>query len=117
MRGFAKDGYVVKVLDKRKTPFGTAFYQANHATLRSGATRFHCITYWGNISYSKFESKEPKVEVSCPACGEEMHRAVYVGKDRLVKDIGAVGYSPVLVLDPFDSSGEPNFVDIVDGRG
>jgi hypothetical protein len=115
VRGFAKDGYLVKVLDKRKTAFGTAFYQCNHATLRSGVRRFHCVTYWGNVSYSRFESKESKVEVLCPVCGEEMHRAVYVGKSRFVKDIGAVGYAPVLVVDPLDSSGEPNFVDVVEG--
>jgi hypothetical protein len=115
MKGFAKDGYIVKVLDKRKTVFGTSWYAMNHATIRFGAKRFHVVTWWGVVSYCKFEFKESRVEVSCPACGDDMHRAVYVGKNRFVKDIGAIGYSPVLVFDPFDSSGEPNFVDVVDG--
>ena len=35
MRGFEKDGYIVKVMGARKTIFGTAWYQLNHALLGS----------------------------------------------------------------------------------
>jgi hypothetical protein len=45
VRGFAKDGYLVKVHGKRETVFGTAYYQLNHATIRYGIRRFHVVTW------------------------------------------------------------------------
>jgi len=113
VRGYEKDGYIVKVFDERKTVFGTAHYQLNHATIRIGIRRFHVVTWHGICSYRKFKSEKVMVEVSCPACSSEMVRSVYVGKRHIVKDVGDAGYVPLFVDDEFDENGEPNYIDVV----
>lgn len=44
-RCYEKDGYIVKVLAKRKSIFGTAWYQLNHASVKRGVKRFHVATW------------------------------------------------------------------------
>ena len=44
-----------------------------------------------------------------------MVRSVHVGKRRIVKDLGSVGYESVFVDDEFDECGEPNYVEVVGG--
>ncbi|MDH5482201.1 MAG: hypothetical protein OEY22_04900 [Candidatus Bathyarchaeota archaeon] len=117
VRGFANDGYLVKVHDVRKTVFGTAWYELNHATVRVGVKRFHCVTWWGNCGNRKFESVKLDIEVLCPVCSEEMVRSVYVGKRFIVRDIGVDGYLPVFADDEFDGVGVANYVDVVGGSG
>ena len=67
VRGFEKDGYLVKVHESRKTVFGTAHYQLNHATIRVGIKRFQSVTWFGSVAYRKFKSAKVKNEtfVSC----------------------------------------------------
>jgi hypothetical protein len=110
-----EDGYLVKVHAKRKTIAGTAFYQLNHATIRLGIKRFHAVTWFGSASNRKFKSKASHCEDICPACGEEMTRSFYVGKRRIVKDIGSPDYVPLFVDDEFGESGEPNYVEVDGG--
>jgi len=112
-QGFKKHGYYVKVFPERKTVFGTAHYQLNHATIRVDVTRFHSVTWFGSCGNRKFKSAEVKVEVSCPVCGSEMVRSVYVGKRHIVKDVGRVDYVPLFVDDEFDENGEPNYIEVV----
>jgi hypothetical protein len=114
VRGYAKDGYLVKVLGSRKTVFGTAHYQLNHATIRVGIKRFQSVTWFGICSYSKFKSVKLKAKVLCPVCSSEMSRSAYVGKRHIVKDLGNPDYQPVFVDDEF-SLGEPNYVDLGGG--
>jgi hypothetical protein len=57
-QNFLKDGYVVKVLGKRKTVFGTAWYQLHHATIRLGIKRFQSVTWFGNMGYRKLRGCE-----------------------------------------------------------
>jgi len=111
-QGFKKHGYYVRVLAERKTVFGTAWYQLNHATIRVGATRFHSVTWFGSCGNRKFKSEEVKVQVSCPVCKSEMVRSVYVGKRHIVKDVGSADYVPLFVDDEFDENGEPNYIDV-----
>jgi hypothetical protein len=115
VRGYGKDGYLVKVLNERKTIFGTAHYQLNHATIRVGFKRFQSVTWFGNVSYRKFRGLRVKSEVSCPACHGEMVKSVYVGKRHIAKCVGDAGYLSWFVDEEFDS-GEPNYVDVVGGR-
>jgi len=110
-----EDGYLVKVHGKRKTVFGTAWYQLNHATIRVGIKRFHTVTWFGSVSYRKFKSETMRSEDVCPACGEEMDRCAYVGKRHVVKDVGHPEYVAWFVDDEFDEHGKPNFVDVVGG--
>ena len=112
-QAFLKDGYYVKVLGKHETVFGTAHYQLNHATIRIGIKRFHAVTWFGSCGNRKFKSEELKAEASCPVCGGELVRAVYVGKRHIVKDVGHADYVSVLLFDEFGEDGEPNFIDVV----
>ena len=109
------DGYLVKVHDKRKTVLGTSFYLMHHATIRVGIRRFHIVTYFGSMSNRHFRSVVPPCEDVCPACDEEMARSSYVGKRRIVKDIGSPDYAALFVDDEFDESGEPNYVEVGGG--
>lgn len=111
VRKYLKDGYIVKVLAERKTAFGTAHYQAHHATVRLGIKRFHAVTWFGVCGNRKYASKELEAEVTCPACGDEMVRSVYVGERYFVKDVGHPNYEPILLFDEFDEFGDPNFID------
>ncbi|MDH5483493.1 MAG: hypothetical protein OEY22_11560 [Candidatus Bathyarchaeota archaeon] len=117
VRGFAKDGYLVKVHETRKTVFGTAYYQLNHATIRVGLKRFHVVTWFGSMSYRMFEGEKLVSEDVCSVCGGEMVRCFHAGKRRIVKDVGDIGYVACFVDDEFDERGEPNYVEIVGSRG
>jgi len=114
--GFLKDGYIVKVLPKRKTVFGTAWYQLHHATIKVGIERFHVFTWFGVCAYRNFKRSDVASEVPCPVCDGAMVKAVYVGKRRIVKDLGDEAYVPFFVDDEFDEDGHPNFVDSIGSR-
>jgi hypothetical protein len=116
VRGYAKDGYLVKVLAERKTVVGSAWYQLNHATVRVGVKRFQSVTWFGLVSYGKFKSVKVKSESLCPACDGEMVRSFYMGKRHIVKDVGSADYVPLFVDDEFDEDGVPNYADAVGGR-
>ncbi len=117
-KAYKESGYIVRVLDERKTVYGTAWYQLNHATLRVGLKRFHVVTWFGICGYNNFKSEGVEGgTVPCPACGEEMARSAYVGKRRIIKDLGDVGYRSSFADDEFDESGEPNYVEVVGSRG
>jgi hypothetical protein len=108
-------GYIVRVMDERETVFGTAWYQLNHSTIRLGVKRFHVVTWFGCCGNRKFKSANVDVENVCPVCESEMVRSVYVGKRRIVKDVGHPDYVPLFVDDEFDDDGEPNYIDVDGG--
>jgi hypothetical protein len=112
---FKSDGCIVRVLSERKTVFGTAWYQLNHATIRVGLRRFHVVTWFGVCGNRKFEGEKLMAEVVCPVCSEEMVRSAYVGKRFIVRDVGVVGYLSVFADDEFDEFGKSNYVDVVGG--
>lgn len=117
-REFEKDGYIVKVEDARKTIFGTSWYILNHVSVKVGLKRFHAVTWWGKCSNKQFKTPSVVAEVVCPLCAEEMKDdKFYVGKRRLVKDIGDRDYKAVFLVAPFDADGSANFVDVVRGEG
>jgi hypothetical protein len=125
VRGYAKDGYLVKVLREREKSyysgednvFGTAFYQLHHATIRLGVKRFHAVTWFGSCANRKFSGEKSMSEDLCPVCGEEMSRAVYVGKRRIIKNVGHADYKAVFLFDEFDEDGQPYFIDVIGSRG
>jgi hypothetical protein len=115
-RIFRENGYIVRALDKRKTVFGTAWYQLHHATIKVGLKRFHVVTWFGICGYRNFKSVKLFAEVPCPVCGDAMSRHFHVGKRHIVKDLGHAGYVPSFVDNEFDESGKPNYVDAVGGK-
>lgn len=110
---------MLRFLGKRKTVFGTAWYQLNHATVRVGLKRFHVVTWFGCCGNRKYSSVKfiPKVEDVCPACGDEMVRCFHAGKRSIAKNVGDVDYEAWLVDDEFDEFDEPNYVEVVGSRG
>jgi len=82
------DGCYVKVKSKRKTVFGTAWYQLHHATIRTDKKRFHVARWFGVCSYRRLKiSKEFRAEwdrlhkPKCPICGSELVRHEYCGME------------------------------------
>lgn len=110
VRGYAKDGYLVKVHDVRKTIFGTAKYSLGHATLVLGMKRSAVVTHWGTIACCEFKSFPTPIDDSCPACKEEMVRSVKVGKTVVVRDVGSCGFASVVAVPELDEYGDPNYV-------
>ena len=117
-QSFLKDGYYVKVFDERKTVFGTAWYNLNHATVKvSFLSRFHTVTWFGICGNRKYASVQLKSKDECPACSGDMERHVYVGNRLICRNIGDVNYKSWFVDDEFDEHGEPNYVEVVGSRG
>jgi hypothetical protein len=115
VRGYKKDGILVKVHGERTTVFGTAFYLLNHATLKLGVKRFHVVTYFGKCGNRKYASGKYESKAVCPACGEEGVKCYPIGVPHLVKDIGSKDYRPLFVDDEFNELGEPKYMEIVGG--
>jgi hypothetical protein len=120
VRGFAKDGILVKVMAEREKSyvdgkpnvFGSAFYSLNHATIKVSAfSRFHAVTWVGICGNRKYATPKVEVEVTCPACGDVMKRSVYVGFLPFVKDVGSPDYEAISLRPKFGLDGSPNFID------
>ena len=115
MRGFEKDGYIVKVMGERKTIFRTAWYQLNHSTIRTNVKRPHACTWFGVCSYRRLKVTVEKKKALCPICGEELVKLRYLGVRRIVKAKGECGYVGSFVDDLVDGDGSPNWVEAPSG--
>ncbi len=82
----------MKVLGKRRTVFGTAWYQLEYASYKVGVVRFHVATWFGCVSYRKFKYTVEKRKELCPICADELVRITYSGFEFFVKDGGSVDY-------------------------
>jgi len=80
---FEDDGYIVKVLGKRKTVFGTAWYQLNHSSLDTSKRRFHVATWFGVCSYRKLKVTVEKRKALCPICQHDLVGIRYHGNKHL----------------------------------
>ena len=92
-------------MGERKTIFGTAWYQLNHATLRVGVKRFQPVTWFGVCSYRKLKVKVEKKKDLCPICGEELVKLQYLGFRRIVKERDLPDYVGSFVDDLVESDG------------
>jgi hypothetical protein len=74
-------GYIVKVLDKRKTVVGTAWYQLNHSSFVYGSKRAKVTTWFGVCSYRKMKIVKKRVvhEDVCPICQSPLEEGRFVG--------------------------------------
>jgi len=116
VRGFEKDGYIVKVLGKRISNYWTAWYQLNHSTIRTNVKRLHACTWFGVCSYRKLKVKVEKRKPLCPICGEELVKLHYLGVRRIVKEKGSPDYVGSFIDDLVDSDCSPNWVEADSGR-
>lgn len=81
-REHKKDGWVVRVLEKRKTVGGTCWYQLNHCSIRRGSKKSHAATWFGVCSYRKLKlinGKDVGIKYKCPLCASELVRVRYLG--------------------------------------
>lgn len=100
---FKKTGIYVKVLAKRKTIVGTAWYQIHHASIRRDAKRAHVGTWHGVCGYRNMgKIKVPKEAGACPVCGNSLKEAAYIGKKNFVLN----RYSPDYVRDSMEDLAE-----------
>ena len=76
---YFKDNYLVKVLARRKTIFGTAYYQLTHATRDITKRRFHVATWAGVCSYRKLKVTPEKRKELCPLCQHDLIDVEYLG--------------------------------------
>ena len=111
-----KDGYIVKVHAKRKTIFGTAFYELNHATVHVGLKRSHITTWFGLLSTRNFRTERRMSENLCPVCREGTKRHFYVGTVYIPKKVGDQLYRPWVAVDPLDEDGKPTVIKVVGSR-
>jgi hypothetical protein len=82
------DRLIVEVKDRRKSVFGTAFYQLHHATYDSSKKRHNIVAWFGVCGYRKMkipkeawrEYKE-KHKPKCRICGMPLVRHEYCGCD------------------------------------
>jgi len=85
-RAYEKDGCIVRVLGKRKTVGGTAWYQLNHASVKVGVVRFHVATWFGNCSYRKLKVTVEMRKSVCPICQNDLVRLRYFGTKEFCLD-------------------------------
>jgi hypothetical protein len=115
-RCYEKDGYIVKVLGSRKSIFGTAWYQLNHASIKRGVSRFHVARWFGVCSYRKLKLKKGDRiwRNVCPICGMDLVRLRYMGFDfdKIIREFWISEFED----DAFDSSGNPFWVEANSGR-
>jgi hypothetical protein len=76
-----KDGCLVKVLGKRKTVSGTAWYQLNHSSYRVGVKRSNVVRWFGVCSYRRLKVTVEKRKELCPMCGNELVKLLYFGSN------------------------------------
>jgi hypothetical protein len=81
-RAHVDDGWIVSlaknekgVVEKRKSLFGTAWYQLEHSGLKVGSVRFQIVKWWGNLNNAKLETVRHPLNFKCIACGGVMERA------------------------------------------
>ena len=78
-----KDGWIVKVLEKRKTVGGTCWYQLNHCSVRRGSKKSHATTWFGVCSYRKLKlinGADVGIHSTCPICSSDLVRIRYLGE-------------------------------------
>jgi hypothetical protein len=74
-----KDGWLVKVLGKRISIWGTAFYQLSHASYEEGHKHDVVTRWFGCCSYRKLKVTKDVRKELCPICSSEIGEIAYVG--------------------------------------
>jgi hypothetical protein len=121
VRGFANDGWIVKVAQERLSVFGTAWYQLNHHTVKLGIRRVHSVRWFGKCGNRMLKSDYHRSGGGClcPVCRAADHESImddggYKGK-RLPLDASDPCYRSVYAVPDLDKKGLPNFLDVDGG--
>ncbi len=114
-RCYRDNGYIVKVLGERKTVFGTAWYQLNHASVKVGVERFHVATWFGICSYRKLKVTVEYKRNVCPICEHDLGAIRYNG-NRFVKDENLSSDKREFFADAVDECGFAMWVSCVGAK-
>jgi len=83
-RCYEHDGCIVKVMGKRKTVGGTAWYQLNHSSIDVTKKRFHVAVWFGVCSYRKLKLKVESKKNVCPICQHDLVKHRYHGANDVI---------------------------------
>ena len=111
--GRSGSGHIVKVLGKRKTVGGTAWYQCNHASVRRGK-KAHVVSWFGVCSYRKLElvnGSDIGIKHKCPICGNDLVRLRYLG---VFSEISISRRGEIVPM--FDADGKPLWEIVVERK-
>lgn len=79
-KAHVKDGWIVSlaknekgVAEKRKSLFGTSWYQLEHSSLEVGVKRFQVVKWFGVLNYCKLKTVHNPFGHSCAVCHSSMH--------------------------------------------
>jgi hypothetical protein len=100
-----KDGWIVKVLEKRKTVGGTAWYQLNHSSIKRSIKKSHAATWFGVCSYRKLKlinGRDVAIKHECPICACDLVRVRYLG---VFSELTVSRRGEILSI--FDDDGKP----------
>lgn len=116
-----RSGWVVKVAMDREgnvgehvSIFWTAYYQLEHSSIETDVERPHPLTWFGALSYRRLHVKVERVKHVCPICGSDLVRVMYLGKESIVTERGALGYKGELFVDLYGPEGV-RFVEVSSG--
>jgi len=79
---YNKEGWIVKNKGVRDSVFSTFYYQLSHAGIKK---RYHSLTWFGDLSYSKLKLDEEPNSNQCPVCSAKL---------RPIFHYGLFGYTP-----------------------
>lgn len=65
-------GWIVRVMDVRKSIMGTAWYQCNHASYKIGVRNFRTVTWFGSCSCNKLKVTPEIKKRLCPCCQHDL---------------------------------------------
>jgi hypothetical protein len=99
-RAHVDDGWIVSLaknekglVEKRKSLFGTAWYQLEHASLKVGVVRFQIVKWWGVVNNRKLKTVRGLLEHRCSACNGFMERSFLpLGCEPIVSNRGEKGF-------------------------
>jgi len=83
---YKKDGFVMKVFDKRKSFFKTAAYELSHSGFKIGAKRVHVSTWFGSFVGVKVPYVRRKMVCPESGCKSNLVSLWYSGNYEIVKD-------------------------------
>jgi hypothetical protein len=113
-RAHVNDGWIVSlaknekgVIEKRKSLFGTAWYQLEHSSLKVGVQRFQIVKWFGSVNNRKLKTVRRPLEYKCVACGGVMERAFLpLGVEPIVSNRGEKGFVKNFMTDYVEDDDE-----------
>jgi hypothetical protein len=108
-RAYRDTGYIVRVLDERRTVGGTAYYQLNHSSTDMSKRRFRIAVWFGRCGYRNLGVTSEKPRLKCPKCGGQCGSLEYVGSKHFVIDKKSSDFKKVL-FEPYFENGSPAWV-------